>query len=81
MISSRCKRKKEGYRPVLEWLLQSHELVTEEVHRLLQSAQFGAVILVRGEKTLAGSSAAPGLLPKHTALLSLHTLAAGEVFM
>lgn len=35
------------------WLLQSHELVTEEVHGLLQSAQFGAVILVRGEKTLA----------------------------
>lgn len=35
------------------WLLQSHELATEEVHGLLQSAQFGAVILVRGEKTLA----------------------------
>lgn len=63
------------------WLLQSHEPGTEEVHGLLQSAQFGAVILVRGEKTLAGSSAAQGLLPKHTALLSLRTLAAGEVFM
>lgn len=49
--------------------LQSHELATEEVHGLLQSAQFGAVILVRGEKTLAGSSAALGLLPKPTALL------------
>lgn len=63
------------------WLLQSHELVTEEVHGLLQSAPFGAVFLVRGEKTPADSSAALGLLPKHTALLSLHTLAAGEVFM
>lgn len=63
------------------WLLQSHEIASEEVHSLLQSAQFGAVILVRGEKTLPGSSAAPGLLPKHTALLSLHALAAGEIFM
>lgn len=34
------------------WLLQGHELATEEVHGLLQSAQFGAVILVREVRKL-----------------------------
>lgn len=35
----------------------------------------------RGEIALSGSSAALGLLPKHTALLSLQALAAEEIFM